>query len=648
MKNKRKISIAVIIGICFIILIGLFYKSYVHYFYHERETEIYKLESAYRLENEILDINKVKCQEETGEFYFLEGLKSYDLANYYIAEENFEKALSMSYSDRALPTYIYYYLNQCNYLQSGYGDIELVSLAMEEALKYVPLANDTDMLWNLISSISLSLDSDKKAIEIMTEYLQNQEHIELETLAWLKNYIGMLEFNNEEYAKAIRHFYDVEVMLENKKMTPLLNEELCYAKEYIANIYFIFEDYEKSALLYQELVDSNLENENFHSYICCLNMANAYLEISDIQNARKAVRILEENIEKVEPTLVADVNASMDDVMANIYMMEGNYVQADECLNKAEKFYNNGSANAVLEGKVYIVLSRYKHMIHEGKLKEAQKGLEEFVISEEAVYYGLDKEGYKLLEEIYLQTNQKDKLITTYQKLLELDNDFIRETQQEYLEFSKFYSENNRLKESNERLYRSNFVAIIGIFFISLILLFVLMLVRLLSQKNVTDQLTGIYNRKKLNTLLQKYERTGTPSDLGVVMIDIDYFKRYNDTYGHQAGDVVLKEAASVLKESVRKKDMVIRYGGEEFLILLNGIKKKTAEEICQLIHNKLREKALPHSASEVSEYVTMSMGLVYQKEKNGLPLEKLIGNADECLYQSKEAGRNRVTVKGD
>ena len=648
MKNKRKISIAVIIGICLIILIGLFYKIYVHYYYHERKTEIYKLESAYRLENENLDINKVKCQEGTGEFYFLEGLKAYDLGNFYIAEENFEKALSVSYSDRALPTYVYYYLNQCTYLQRGSGDIELVSLAMEEALKYVPLANDTEMLWELISSISLSAETDKKAIELMTEYAQNQEHIKLATWAWLKNCIGMLEFNNEEYAKAIRHFYDVEVMLEDSKMTSLLRKELYYAKEYIANIYYIFEDFEKSALLYQELVESNLKNKDFHGYICCLNMANAYLEISDTQNAGKAVQILEENMEKVESSLVAEVNASMNDVMANICMMEGNYDQADEYLNKAEEFYNNRSANAVLGGKAYIVLSRYRHMIHEGKLKEAQNGLEEFVISEEAVYYGLDNECYRLLEEIYLQTNQKDKLITTYQKLLELDDDFITATQQEYLEFSKFYSENNRLKESNEKLYRSNFVAIIGIIFISIILILVLILVRLLSQKNVTDQLTGLYNRKKLNALLRKYERNGTPSDFGVVMIDIDYFKRYNDTYGHQAGDVVLKEVAGVLKEAVRKKDTVIRYGGEEFLILLNGIKKKNAEEICQKIHNKLREKALPHSASEVSEYVTMSMGLVHQKEKKGLTLEKLIGNADECLYQSKEAGRNRVTVKED
>ena len=285
-------------------------------------------------------------------------------------------------------------------------------------------------------------------------------------------------------------------------------------------------------------------------------------------------------------------------------------------------------------------------MVGVGNLKEAQNKLEDFVTKEDVIYYGLDKECYELLVEIYTQTKQKDKLIDVYQKMLELDREFITTTQQEYLKFSEFYSENNRLRESNVRLHRSNIAALIGIIFISVILVFVLILVRLLSKKNVTDQLTGVYNRKKLNALLQKYERNGTPSDLGVVMMDIDYFKRYNDTYGHQAGDKVLKDVAGVLKESVRKKDIVIRYGGEEFLILLNSIKKNAAEEICQKIHTNLKEKAIPHIASEVSEHVTMSMGLVVQKEKNGMPLEKLIGSADECLYQSKEAGRNRLTVK--
>lgn len=108
---------------------------------------------------------------------------------------------------------------------------------------------------------------------------------------------------------------------------------------------------------------------------------------------------------------------------------------------------------------------------------------------------------------------------------------------------------------------------------------------------------------------------------------------------------VALKQVAKVLVSSLRSKDIVIRYGGEEFLILLNGVQGKIAEDVCLRIHEQLRKRAIPHAASEVSEYVTLSMGLCYQEQAGAAALDKLIEYADECLYQSKEAGRNRVTV---
>lgn len=648
MKNKRKTSIAVILGILLFILLGFVYKSCTHYFHHVKKTPLYKIESAYRIEGEDIGTVENTFSKDSGEYFFVEGLKAYELKNYYIAQKNFEKSLSASYTDKALPAYLYYYMNQCIYEQEEYGDIELVSSAMKEAVKYVPLANDTEILWNLISSISYSESMDKQTMELIKIYLQEEKYLEVSTWAWLKNYIAMLEFNNEEYSDSIRNFYDVVVKLENSKLTSQTRFELQYAKEYIANIYSIFEDYEKAAILYQEIYDSSLKNKDFDSYACCINMATAYLEISDVENARKAMESLEENLDKIDEMYVPEVEATMCDVYANICMLEGDYAKADDYLKKAEEFYAHNEGIAFLGGKYFVLLSRCKYMVEQEEIAEAQPLLEDFLDSGESAYLGLDDEVSELLGIIYEKTGQKDKLISLYEDLLDKDRGFMKTTQREYLKFSEYYRENTDLKEYNSQLSRTNLIITAGAVLISIILIFVLLLVRMLSMRNITDQLTGVYNRKKLNSLLQKYERNGTPADLGVVMLDIDYFKRYNDTYGHPAGDVVLKEVAGVLKESVCKKDIVIRYGGEEFLILLNGIKKKAAEDICQGIHHKLKEKALPHSASEVSEYVTMSMGLVYQHEKNGMPLEKLIGSADECLYQSKEAGRNRLTVKED
>lgn len=646
MKNKRKICVMAIFAVLAIILFALLYKSYVHYFYHTRETELYKIETSYRLEGENIGEIDNKFQEGSGEYFFLEGLKAYDLGNYYIAEENFEKAMIASKTDCALLTYLYYYKNQCVAEQNEYGDVELVSLAMQEAVKYVPLANDTQMLWNLINSISYTEAMDKQAIQLIELYLTEEKHLELVTWAWLKNYIAMLEFKHEKYSDSIRNFYDVEVKLESSKLTPELQYELQYAKEYIANIYSMFDEYEKAAMLYEEIYKSSLENGNFDSYGCCINMATAYLEISDTHNARKAMESLEENLDKIDAMYVPEVEATIWDVYANIYILEGDYKQADVYLTKAEKFYEENHGTAFFGGEYFVLLSRCKYLVKQGKYTDAEIILEDFLKNGEAAYLGLEEEIYNLLEEVYQQTGKKDKLIDIYKTLLDTDKEFMRTTQREYLNFSEYYRENNQLKEHNSKLYRTNLVAIVGIFAITIVLVFVLILVHLLNYKNITDQLTGVFNRKKLNDLLKKYERSGTPSDVAVAMIDIDYFKRYNDTYGHQAGDIVLKEVSAILKESVRKKDVVIRYGGEEFLMILYGIKKKTAEDLCQGIYERIKEKALPHAASEVSEYITMSMGLCYQKEKNDMTLEELIKNADECLYHSKESGRNRLTVK--
>ena len=179
----------------------------------------------------------------------------------------------------------------------------------------------------------------------------------------------------------------------------------------------------------------------------------------------------------------------------------------------------------------------------------------------------------------------------------------------------------------------------------SVLLIIFFVFLKILTKKNITDQLTGVYNRKKLNRLIRYYNRFGTPSDFAVIMIDIDYFKKYNDSYGHPEGDNVLKKVAKILMSCVRNKDILIRYGGEEFLLLATGVSSETASSICQRIKEQINDASLPHKASEVSDHVTLSMGLCHQSEAKTLNFEALVEEADQCLYQSKEKGRNQFTV---
>ena len=129
-----------------------------------------------------------------------------------------------------------------------------------------------------------------------------------------------------------------------------------------------------------------------------------------------------------------------------------------------------------------------------------------------------------------------------------------------------------------------------------------------------------------------------------VLMLDVDYFKLYNDTYGHQAGDACLARVAEVLNTSVRTpEDVVSRYGGEEFVVILFDCEESVAEKVAARIQAGLRNAAIPHSASKVSECVTASMGIAGYTA--GLAGPEIIARADAALYRAKEAGRDRWSL---
>ena len=124
-------------------------------------------------------------------------------------------------------------------------------------------------------------------------------------------------------------------------------------------------------------------------------------------------------------------------------------------------------------------------------------------------------------------------------------------------------------------------------------------------------------------------------------MIDIDFFKKFNDTYGHQAGDAVLKNVAATLKKSVRNTDIVCRYGGEEMTIILRDISHEDALKMAQKVCNTIAEKKF-QLTPELQCHVTISLGVATYPENGSTPTE-LIEYADQQLYKAKENGRNQV-----
>ena len=161
-----------------------------------------------------------------------------------------------------------------------------------------------------------------------------------------------------------------------------------------------------------------------------------------------------------------------------------------------------------------------------------------------------------------------------------------------------------------------------------------------------TDGLTGIPNRRFFDESYRtewlrarRYQKT-----LAVIMIDIDYFKRYNDTFGHMQGDECLKSIALAISASIRRPpDLAARYGGEEFIILLPETSTEGAKTVSDNIRKKVAALQLDHPESLVSKKVTVSMGIADCLPDLKQDPSELIIRADQALYRAKENGRNRI-----
>ncbi|NJL90912.1 MAG: diguanylate cyclase [Coleofasciculaceae cyanobacterium SM2_1_6] len=162
------------------------------------------------------------------------------------------------------------------------------------------------------------------------------------------------------------------------------------------------------------------------------------------------------------------------------------------------------------------------------------------------------------------------------------------------------------------------------------------------------DGLTQVANRRRFDDyFLQEWSRAMREGQwLSLILCDVDYFKPYNDHYGHLAGDDCLQRVAQTMNDHVqRPADLVARYGGEEFVVLLPNTSSGGAEQVARNLQSRIQSLRLPHAQSTVKPYVTMSLGVASVIPRANLSPEDLISAADQALYQAKHQGRDRVVV---
>lgn len=303
----------------------------------------------------------------------------------------------------------------------------------------------------------------------------------------------------------------------------------------------------------------------------------------------------------------------------------------------------NFKINSIEEQKTVISNQTKNIKNYEEKLNIQAKLLEEQNKQLNEIQTSIESEKNKLSNAI-LSVKEKEKVV---ESLINLQKN-------KQLEFEKTKKDleilNSQIEEQkNNLLIKEDIISdqkniIFALVLLSIIIIALglngLRLNKLLKNLSQTDALSGLYNRrfmnKKLEEEIMKYQRYETP--FSVLLLDIDYFKKINDTFGHDKGDLVIKKISSLMQKHIRNTDICARWGGEEFLILasnsdLNGA-IKLANNIRELIEN---------SEFEINTYVTVSIGVSSMNKH--LEQESLLKLVDNALYKAKEKGRNRVEI---
>jgi diguanylate cyclase (GGDEF)-like protein/PAS domain S-box-containing protein len=171
-----------------------------------------------------------------------------------------------------------------------------------------------------------------------------------------------------------------------------------------------------------------------------------------------------------------------------------------------------------------------------------------------------------------------------------------------------------------------------------------LLLRETLQQQSIRDPLTGLYNRRYLEEAMEReiYRAARNQSSLGLIMLDVDHFKQFNDRFGHDAGDELLRELGNFLRAKARQSDIVCRYGGDEFIVIMPGTMAAVAKKAEQL-REQFRHLTIVHQGQNLGR-ATISLGVATYPEYGVTP-KALIQTADKALFQAKEEGRDRVVV---
>lgn len=621
-----------------------FYKVSVIYSENKiKDSSIYKLTKEYSKTGKLTTRFDFTGKEKT----FFEGLKAYDKNNIKEAQILFKR---IQYSKGVSPELLFYtnfYLNECEIETTGKGNFYYIEKALNIMKGYLILSNEVDMIWQMISSVAVDNQSRKKIIDLLEVYIKNAHKLTLENQLKVKAFVAIMRMTNEEYGKSIYTYYDILDQCKKIKDEDTRSKLQIKSYEYLGNIYFILEEFESAAEYYNKAISIRIKDplKNASSkYGAYVNRTESYIEMKNYEKAEESSMETEKIISYLPEDVAIGVKVFRYKNLSLLESRKKNFEKAKEYYKLSLKYLSEDENGAFLNGIMYIELAHCEMLYLQKKYDEAIEKLNYLLKKDLEEKWGFDTSIYGILSKIYRETNQIEKYLEAEKNISQIEKEFNKNLKEDYIKFVKngYLLDQLRNQEKSMRMKLFGLAGIVIFAFVCIIA--GIKKIKTLDETNYIDFLTNAYNRKYMDYLSRKNLKSSVK--MAIVMIDIDYFKNYNDFYGHPSGDMVIKKIAEIMKNNIRKDDVLIRYGGEEFLIILKDADFDIFKEIYERITQNLHFENIPHEKSQVSDRVTLSVGVCFREFKEKLDLKESIKEADEMLYLSKKYGRNRYTAK--
>lgn len=627
----------------------------------DNKIEEFKIEVEEVLNNSIN--NKVVCKAN----FVLGYIDSINL-NTEEAINKLNKSISLfgNISDSEMKARTYYelskiYLNLNEYDKSNEIFYKMIDVceqegAREEIVKFSILRCDD--LYSTPNGL-------KKSIELMEETLSLAKELKCMGVVDAYYKLGILYRYDNREIEAINCKLEALALAEEKN----LKKKVLNITTDIGVNYLNTGNYSEAIRYFKKVLSDELEDEAKEAEsksLALLYLAESFSNIGDYESADKVFEMLDEKLYQITDRVYREDSITyMYAIKADLESRKGNQTEALRLLGEARSRFNEKSKFYFYNFDIKII---------------EELGDAYYMVGNYEIALKYHKEAQVLAKErnlVYLEISHNDKLYLDYKalgddentiKYLQINNDLktkVKDDQnRQYSQFlvTKYEREKSLEKISQLESHQNIMKAlIIGLFSISgIIAVFscfifkknkeISRLNKLFKNLSITDGLTKLPNRRALDEYLagnwSLYKKTYMP--ISFAMIDIDYFKNYNDNYGHPEGDKVLEEIATSINSSCRNSDFVARYGGEEFTIIMLNTDKSEAIRVVERIQEDIYRLNIKHEYSPVSDRISLSIGIVTAYVASAKEYDEYIKKADMALYKAKKSGRNTYIHLGN